>query len=427
MNKLTYPHLNETLYTHRLANGLTIAVIPKPGFVKKSAYFATDYGSIHMDYTLNGQHYTTPAGVAHYLEHKMFDLPGRDVMEEFAALGASPNAFTTYDMTAYYFSCTENFMACLELLLTFVSTPYFTQESVEKERGIIAQEIRMYEDSADSKVYEDLFAAMYRNHPVRIPIAGTVESIEDISAQTLMDCYNAFYHPGNMILCVVGDVEPETVVELAERILPKEAQDKPVADLGTEEDLDCRGCDTSRVMDVAMPTFQMGFKCHPMADGDRGEIQQIIGDLAAEALMGESSSLYQRLYQAGLIDGSFACGFEDVPGLAMLSCGGDSRDPEAVRQAILEEAGRLCQEGIDEGLFLRLKKSALGRRYRALDSFDSLCFRVCATHFDGANYFDFPKHYESVTKSQVEDFLRTAIVREHCAMSIIWPRQEEEN
>ena len=324
-------------------------------------------------------------------------------------------------------SCTENFMACLELLLTFVSTPYFTQESVEKERGIIAQEIRMYEDSADSKVYEDLFAAMYRNHPVRIPIAGTVESIEDISAQTLMDCYNAFYHPGNMILCVVGDVEPGTVVELAERILPKEAQDKPVADLGTEEDLDCRGCDTSRVMDVAMPTFQMGFKCHPMTDGDRGEIQQIIGDLAAEALMGESSSLYQRLYQAGLIDGSFACGFEDVPGLAMLSCGGDSRYPEAVRQAILEEAGRLCQEGIDEGLFLRLKKSALGRRSRALNSFDSLCFRVCATHFDGANYFDFPKHYESVTKSQVEDFLRTAIVREHCAMSIIWPRQEEEN
>lgn len=427
MNKLTYPHLNETLYTHRLPNGLTIAVIPKPGFVKKSAYFATDYGSIHMDYTLDGQQHTTPAGVAHYLEHKMFDLPGRDVMEEFAALGASPNAFTTYDMTAYYFSCTENFMACLELLLTFVSTPYFTQESVEKERGIIAQEIQMYEDSADSKVYEDLFAAMYRHHPVRIPIAGTTESIEEITAQTLIDCYNAFYHPGNMILCVVGDVEPESVVELAERILPKDAQSKPVADLGAEEDLDCRNRDTSRVMDVAMPTFQMGFKCHPMADGDEGEIQQIVGDLAAEALMGESSGLYQRLYQAGLIDGSFACGFEDVPGLAMLSCGGDSRDPEAVRQAIIEEAGRLCQEGIDESLFLRLKKSALGRRYRALDSFDSLCFRVCATHFDGANYFDFPKHYESVTKSQVEDFLRTAIVREHCAMSIIWPRQEEEN
>ncbi len=427
MHKLTYPDLNETLYTHRLPNGLTIAVIPKPGFVKKSAYFATDYGSIHTDYTLDGQRHVSPAGVAHYLEHKMFDLPGRDVMEEFAALGAAPNAFTTYDMTAYHFSCTENFMACLELLLTFVSTPYFTSESVEKERGIIAQEIRMYEDSADSKVYEDLFAAMYRHHPVRVPIAGTVESIEEITAQTLTDCYNAFYHPGNMILCVVGDVDPEAVVELAEKILPTAPQSKPTPDLGGEEVLDCQGRDTSRVMDVAMPTFQMGFKCHPMADGDAGEVQQIIGDLAAEALMGESSALYLRLYQAGLIDGSFACGFEDVPGIAMLSCGGDSRDPEAVREAIMEEAGRLCREGIDDGLFLRLKKSALGRRYRALDSFDSLCFRVCATHFDGANYFDFPKHYDSVTKDQVEDFLRTAVIREHCAMSIIWPRQQEEN
>ena len=210
-----YPELGEQLYRQVLPNGLTVAVVPRPGFSRKIAYFVTDYGSIHTAFALDGKQISAPAGVAHYLEHKLFDMPGRDITAEFAALGANPNAFTSYDMTAYYFSCTENFEQSLRLLLEFVSTPYFTEESVEKEREIIGQEIDMNEDSADTRVFENLMEAMYRKHPIRKPILGTRQSIAQITPQVLYECHKAFYHPGNMLLCVVGDVDPRQVVQIA--------------------------------------------------------------------------------------------------------------------------------------------------------------------------------------------------------------------
>ena len=190
MTRIEYPELDETLYQQTLANGLTVCVVPRKGFTKRLAYFVTDYGSIHTQYSLDGKNHQAPAGVAHYLEHKMFDLPGnRDVSAEFAALGASTNAFTSYDMTAYYFSCTENFDECLRLLLEFVSTPYFTEESVEKERGIIDQEIGMNEDAPDSVVFENLVQAMYARHPIRVPILGTGETIRQITPEVLYRCH----------------------------------------------------------------------------------------------------------------------------------------------------------------------------------------------------------------------------------------------
>lgn len=420
------PFLDERIMETTLANGLPIKIVPKPGFSKKYAYFVTRYGSIDTKFRWNGREFTTPDGVAHYLEHKMFDLPDRDVMQEFSALGANPNAFTNFFMTAYYFSCTEHFLQCLRLLLTYVSTPYFTQESVEKERGIIEQEIRMCEDRSDIKVEEDLFAALFRHHPARVPIAGTVESIGKITAQTLLDCYRAFYTPSNMILCVVGDVDPEEVVRTAEEILPPERQPAAERDYGPPEDLRCYKNRMERRMDVAMPTFQMGVQCPWPGRGPAGMRQQIVGDLAAEALMGESSALYLQLYEQGLIDASFGAGYEDLPGVALLSCGGDSRDPQAVQAAILAEAERLGREGIEEDMFQRLKKSALGRRVRGLDSFDGTCYRLCASYFDGVRYLDFPEVYASVTKEQTEEFLRQTMQADRCAMSVVWPRQWEE-
>ena len=182
MRTIEVPRLGERCLEHRLPNGLTIRVVPKPGFARKYAFFAVNYGSIDTKFTLEGREIRTPDGVAHYLEHKMFDLPDGDAMERFAAAGASPNAFTSYDMTAYYFSCTDRFQENFRTLLDMVAEPYFTEASVNKERGIIGQEIRMYEDSADSRLYENLFSAMFRHHPIRVPIAGTVESIADITA-----------------------------------------------------------------------------------------------------------------------------------------------------------------------------------------------------------------------------------------------------
>ena len=216
MRKFDYPQVGESLYREVLSNGLTVMVLPRPGFSRKLAYLVTDFGSIHTDFTLDGREIHAPAGIAHFLEHKMFDLPGnRDVSAELASLGAGTNAFTSYDMTAYYISCTENFEAALNLLMEFVFTPYFTDESVAKEMGIIDQEIGMNEDAPDSKVFENLMENMYRSHPVRVPILGTSETIRQITPELLNDCHRAFYTPGNMILCVVGDVDPEQVKALA--------------------------------------------------------------------------------------------------------------------------------------------------------------------------------------------------------------------
>ena len=204
MIPVRYPELDETCYKEVLENGLTVAVVKRPGFTKKLAYFVTDYGAIHTSFTLEGKEYQAPAGVAHYLEHKLFDMPGgRDVSAEFASLGAMTNAFTSYDMTAYYFSCTENFRDCLKLLLEFVSTPYFTEESVEKERGIIDQEIGMNLDSPDSMIFDNLMEALYHQHPIRVPILGTRESIREITPEVLHACHRAFYAPSNMLLCGV--------------------------------------------------------------------------------------------------------------------------------------------------------------------------------------------------------------------------------
>ncbi len=426
MKKVEYPLLEEELYTGTLPNGLPIYVVRKPGFAKKYTYFAARYGAVDTAFSVNGRPVTTPPGVAHYLEHKMFDLPDTDVMQTYSGLGASPNAFTSYDMTAYYFRCTEHFETCLRLLLRFVSTPYFTQESVDKERGIIAQEILMGEDSPDSQVYEDLFAAMYRSHPLRVPIAGSVESIQSITPELLYDCHRAFYHPGNMVLCVVGDVDPERVEAIAMEVLPDTEPAELSRDYGPPEDMTCRRRETVRTMDVAMPTFQLGFKCPDPGRGAGNFHRQILGDLAAEALMGESSVLYRRLYEEGLIDTSFGAGFETFPGAAVFSCGGDSEEPRAVRDAILKEAERLAREGIPEDLFRRLKRSELGQRIRALDSFDSLCYRICACHFDGGSYLDFPAAYAAVTKDEVEAFLRQTVAEGNQSLAMVLPRNRKE-
>ena len=362
-------------------------------------------------------------GVAHYLEHKMFEMPDRDVMQEFSALGANPNAFTSYNMTAYYFTCTEHFEACLELLLTFVSTPYFTEESVERERGIIAQEIRMYEDSADSQVYEDLFAAMYRHHPVRVPIAGTVESIEAITPEILRSCYDAFYHPANMMLCVVGDVDPAQVVAAAGGFCLRSAA---LFRCGTT------GRRRSRGAAPPVPAGRWMWPCPPSrwassapwpGFGPAGARQELVGDLAAEALMGESSRLYLELYQAGLIDSSFAAGYEDMPGWPS-SAVAETAGIRGRPGRHLRRGAPVGCRGVEEELFHRLKRSALGRRVRALDSFDSTCFRLCQAHFSGTDFWTFPAEYDAVTKEEVEAFLRQTVREDLCAISVVLPRQQ---
>ena len=426
MSLKEYPRLGESLCQQTLSNGLTLMVARRPGFTRKLAYFVTDFGAVHTHFRLEDREIRVPAGIAHFLEHKMFDLPGqRDVSAELAALGAGTNAFTSYDMTAYYISCTENFEPALKLLLEFVSTPYFTEESVQKEIGIIDQEIGMHLDNPDSRVFETLAAGLYENHPIRVPILGSSESIRRITPQLLHDCHRAFYTPGNMILCVVGDVEPERVAEIAEEMLGTEP--RPVGeklrhwDETMERVCDCR----SLQMEVAMPMFNLGFKCEYPGSGEAAIRQEMVGDLAAEALFGESSELYLRLYEEGLIDSSFGGGFETIDGMAMLLCSGDSDDPEAVRAAVLQQAQKLAETGVSDEDFRRMKRSAFGRRVRDLDSFDSTCFRLCAYRLSGYDYFDFPALYEQIEKEEIQEFLCRVVRAERCSLSVINPLEEE--
>ncbi len=418
-----YEALGESLFTQILPNGLTVKVVPRPGFTRKLAYFVTDYGSIHTGFTLEGQRFTVPDGVAHFLEHKMFELPGRDVSAEFAALGANVNAFTSYDMTAYYFSCTDRFSESLRLLVEFVSTPYFVPASVQREMGIIDQEIGMNADSPE-RVFENLMTAMYREHPIRTPILGSSASIRQITPEILEACHRAFYHPENMILCVVGDVDAQEVVSIAREVLGDEKSPAGTKLRPWQEEMTCLEAFVSMEMEVAMPAFQLGFKCEPIGFGEQAIRQEIIGDLAAEVLFGESSRLYLELYEAGLIDSSFGGGFETVDGCALLTCGGDSDDAPAVRDAILRRGAELAREGIEETAFLRMKRSALGRRIRDLDSFDSTCFRLCAYHFADFDYFRFPSVYADVTAAEVQQFLSTAVTAQRCALSVIEPKEE---
>ncbi len=418
MTEKYYPQWDERVLWETLPNGLTVAVVPKPGFRKKLCYLVTDYGAIHTRWQAGDGWQEAPAGVAHYLEHKMFDLPRGEVSPEFAALGASPNAFTGYDMTAYYFSCTENFDRCLQLLLEFVCTPYFTEESVQKEQGIIAQEIDMTADSPENRVFEQLAEAMYRTHPIRVPILGSRESIGSITPQVLERCHRAFYTPQNMMLCAVGDVDGERIVRMAREFLGDTLRPLPQKDRW-EEDMTPEKPYVECAMEVAMPLFQLGFKCRPAPKGEASVRQEIIGDLAAEFLFGESSELYLELYEKGVIDSSFGGGFETLEGCAMLTLSGDSDFPEQVRRAVLEKAPDLARRGIPEADFLRMKRSALGRRIRELDSFDSTCFRLCAYRMSGFDYFDFPRVFASVTAREVCDFLRETVRPERACLSVI--------
>ena len=428
MNRQEYPRLDERVYREKLSNGLDVIVLPRAGFSRKIAYFVTDYGAIHTHFSFGGQEHRAPDGIAHFLEHKLFDMPdGRDITAEFASYGASTNAFTSYDMTAYYFSCTENFAECLKILVEFVSTPYFTEESVQKELGIIDQEIGMNEDAPDSCVYENLMTAAFSSHPIRVPILGTRQTIRQITPEMLHLCHKAFYTPGNMLLCVVGDVDPEQVKSIALEILGDQPREVGRKIASWEEPAECPQTQVSTRMEVAMPMFSMLFKCPEAPRGEAGIRRETVADLAAEALFGESSALYLRLYEEGLIDSSFGGGFEVIDGCSMLMISGDSNDPEAVREAILQQAEIQVREGIPEADFRRMNRSALGRRIKSLDSFDSTCFRLCAYHMTEFDYFEFPRIHESTTARDVQNFLAEVIRRDNCALSIVYPINQEES
>ena len=420
MTKRDYPATGDVLYSATASNGLRVRVLPKKGFSGFYAVFATDYGGTYRRFTLDGQTYDTPAGVAHYLEHKMFDLPdGDSALSLLSRNGADPNAFTSSDVTCYYFRCTRLFEENLRLLLHFVSTPYFTDETVQKEQGIIGQEIRMGEDSPGNANYYSLLKLLYKNHPIREKVIGTVDSIAEITAETLYTCHRAFYIPANMILCVAGDVEPDRVLAIAEEVLPKDAGTVPSVDFGEAEDLLPSETRAFLTMPVSIPQFLIGAKLSPAEKGPALFRQQLVASLALRLLAGPSSPFYNRLYAAGLINRSFDADADFSTGVGTVIIGGESRDPEAVLDALLSELERIEREGLDAKLFERAMRSGIGGALRGMEDFDDVCVNLALDEFDGFCYLDYPAVMASIRKDECEAFLRDTLKPERLAMSVV--------
>ena len=423
MEKKLYERIGEEVFRTTLPNGLPVYIVPKKDFLRKYALFATRYGGMDMRFEKDGQWLDTPAGIAHYLEHKMFDTEDGNALQELAKNGAEPNAFTSNAITCYYFDATDKFYESLEILLSFVSIPYFTDESVQKEQGIIGQEIGMIEDNPEWQVYKQLMQALYHTSPARTPVAGSVESISHITAQTLYDCHKAFYTPANMCLVVVGDVKPERIIAAANQILPAKSGPLIRRDYGAEEELTAAEHFVSAAMEVSMPTFLVGFKCPPQHGGEEQHRFTAIGELACDVLMGESSPLYARLYAEGLINGSFGAAFDLLPGASYVYAGGDSKDPQAVAKAILAEARRLVSEGVDGDYYRRVVNANFGAALKALNSFESIAVSMAEGCFQGYDPYRFPEVYDSITVEDVLDFLRRNMTRDHMAMSVITPKE----
>ena len=421
MKQTFYERIGEAVCRETLPNGLRINIVPKQDFAKSYAFFATRYGGMDTRFCLNGKWLDTPAGIAHYLEHKMFDTKEGNALQELAKNGAEPNAFTSNAITGYYFDSTTHFEKNLEILLSFVSIPYFTEESVAKEQGIIGQEIRMIEDNPDWQIYTRMMKALYSTSTARTSIAGTVESISHITAETLYDCHKAFYTPSNMVLTVVGNVDPVHVVDIARRVLPREGGPVIPRDYGTEPAAVAEK-ETKLTMEVSCPQFLTGFKCTPVDDGEDYMRQSLIGDMACDILLGDSSPLYLRLYDQGLINTSFGGAFEMMPGVAYLYAGGDSKDARAVAAEIQKEARRLTEEGINEDFYQRVRRASFGSNLRGLNSFENIAVSLSEGYFHGYDPFRFPQVFDTITKDDITAFLRENLTEDRAVLSEIVPK-----
>lgn len=285
----------------------------------------------------------------------------------------------------------------------------------------------MIEDDPDWKVTTNLFAALYRHHPIRVSVAGSVESISHITAETLYACHKAFYDPANMVLCVAGNVDPARICQVAREILPAKAGPIAEKDYGPEEPAEVAQSRIEQHMAVSTPIFQLGYKGDPMPRGVEGLRQRMVADLAIEALLGESTPLYARLYEQGLINRNFSYGCESYPGCAFLMAGGESKDPDAVRETVAREAARLAREGIDPVLWERLKKGMYGARVRGLNSFENLCVGQAQAYFEGCDFLDFAGLFRDITREDAQRLLACWVTPGRTALSVVWPREEEEN
>ncbi len=419
--------LREEIYFEELENGLKIFFMPRRGYTKQYALFATNYGSNDNAFIAPGENTVTevPKGIAHFLEHKLFEEPNGSIFDKFAELGSDVNAYTNFTSTCYLFSSTDKFFENLKLLIEFVQSPYFTNENVEKEKGIIEQEIRMYDDSPNWKVFFNALRSMYHFHPVRNDIAGTIESIRKIAKEDLYKCYQTFYSPQNMIVFVTGDVDENKVFDMirsssiqgeykgkeeVRRIYPKEP-DTVVQNL-IEENLD-----------VSIPLFNIAFK--DIDNGLKGEEllhKELSIRILLDMLFGMSSDFYTNLYEEGLINNTFEYDYtgEIQYGHSML--GGESKNPHKVLEKLSEYIEQIKKNGLNRDDFDRIKRKLIGRHLASYNSVEFVATVFVNYYFKNINIFDYIKQLRNIEFKSVEERFYEHFDTKRSVLSIIWPK-----
>ncbi len=421
--ELRCSHTGERCYYLKHHSGLPLYVWPKEGYVSSYAVFATNYGAIDTAYLHpeTGERVELPAGIAHYLEHKLFENEECDAFERYAKTGANANAYTSFDHTAYLFSCTQNLEESLEILLDFVQDPYFTEQTVEKERGIIGQEIRMCEDSPSRTVFCNLLTALYHHHPVRIDIAGTVESIAQITPELLYGCYKSFYDLSNMVLSVSGNVTCEQVERLADRLL-KPSQTVAPTRAPINEPFEAATPRVEVRMPVAEPLFYLGYKV-PQANTMQRESAGALAaaEVLQELLGGRANPLYAKLMREGLINASFGLEYFDGPGYGVWILGGESHSPEAVCEAFREEIARLKRDGISAEEFEAARNAVYGRMVSQLDNIEACGDMVLEAHFSGYSPFVLLDEVATLSIQSVCQRLENDFSEQAAALSLVLP------
>ena len=426
MQRIYSSKVKEEVYIDKLENGLTVMVIPKKNTEKKYVIWGTEYGSIDNNFVLDGTEIKVPDGIAHYLEHKLFEQEnGRNSLDVLSSLGVEANAYTTNNHTAFLFEATDNFYEALDEFMDYVQNPYFTDENVEKERGIIGQEIMMYDDYPDWKVYMNTVVAMYKDNPIKIDVAGTVETIAEIDKEKLYTIYKAFYKPDNMLLVLTGDFVVEDILEeVKSRIKPLAENHTTKRNYPVEQE-DIVKDYVEDYKDISIPIFIIGYK-------DKvDEKNQVKKDLAIEIICniiaGKSSKLYQRLYQGGLISNDFSYNYEYAKNYAHVLIQNTSNNPKKIAEEFEKEVEYYLENGFDESDFERIKNKIYGEYVKEYNDISNVADEFLTYYFKGINPFDFLDDCSIIDKKYVENVFKDVFKKNKKVLSVVFPKDEKKD
>jgi predicted Zn-dependent peptidase len=425
LKKIECNKIDEVIYKYRHNSGLDVCIIPKKGYLKKYAIFATHYGSIDNEFTdpygdNRDNSIKVPEGIAHFLEHKLFDQKEGSIMDKFAELGSSPNAYTSFNRTVYSFSCTEKFSENFKLLLNFVQNPYFTETGVEKEKDIIKQEINMYRDNPGWRSFFNLLKSLYKENPVRKDIVGNIESIDRINKDMLYKCYNVFYHPSNMVIFVIGDVDINQIFDQVDSLIISNLENPEIKRIFPEDSPEINKEYTEERMSVAIPIFQMGFKDDISNIKDEELItREVTMKILLEILIGRSSKLYSQLYEDGLINNTFEFDYTNEENYAYSIIGGESKEPYKVREKLFEIIECMLKNGVCEEAFERVKKATYGRTIRWFNSLEKVSEIFISSYFKKNNVFDYFNIYDKINLEYLTKLMKEHFKLDRFAISVI--------